>query len=49
MCVRPSFTPADSKEGKSKGDSHWINVFNAAESGGGKLMPAENVLEKVNN
>jgi len=42
VCVRPSFAP-------DKGDSHWINIFNAAESGGGKTMPAANVKDTWNN
>lgn len=41
VCVRPSFAP-------DKGDSHWINVFNAAESGDYKSIPSEYVCGKYN-
>ena len=42
VCVRPAFAP-------DKSDSHWINIFNAAESGGENDIPAENVITKWNN
>lgn len=48
VCVRPSFAPNDSKECKSKGDSHWINIFNSAASGGNKAMPTANIKDKWN-
>lgn len=41
--MRPSFAPISSKECKSKGDSHWINIFNAAASGGNNAFNAEDV------
>ena len=49
VCVRPSFAPRNKKECSSKGDSHWINIFNGAASGGGKSMPSANIKAKWNN
>lgn len=49
VCVRPSFAPRNKKECSSKGDSHWINIFNGSASGGNKAMPTENVKTKWNN
>ena len=49
VCVRPSFAPRNKKECSAKGDSHWINIFNGSESGGGKPMPSANVKTKWNN
>ena len=49
VCVRPSFAPRDKKECSSKGDSHWINIFNGSQSGGSKAMPTANVKTKWNN
>lgn len=49
VCVRPAFAPRNKKECSAKGDSHWINIFNGSESGGGKPMPSANVKTKWNN
>ena len=49
VCVRPAFAPHNKKECSAKGDSHWINIFNGSESGGGKPMPSANVNTKWNN
>ena len=49
VCVRPAFAPRNKKECSAKGDSHWINIFNGAESGGGKPMPSANVKTKWDN
>ena len=49
VCVRPSFEQMD------KGDSHWINIFNAAKTGyNGKTnqkvpMPDDNIYDKYDN
>jgi hypothetical protein len=48
VCVRPAYAPRN-KECKPMSDSHWINIFNAAKSGGGVQMPAANVKTKWNN
>ena len=46
ICVRPSFAP-------DKGDSHWINIFNASASGKvnnqKKPIPDGNIESKYNN
>lgn len=42
VCVRPCFAP-------DKGDSHWFNIFNAAESGGEKKIPAKFLQTKWDN
>lgn len=46
ICVRPSFAP-------DKGDSHWINIFNASASGKvnnqKKPIPEGNIESKYNN
>ena len=47
VCVRPSFA-ANHGECKSKGDSHWINIFNASNDNE-KTIPDENVISKWNN
>ena len=52
VCVRPCFAanPADETGyTDTKGDSHWINIFNAAESGGKVEMPKANVKDSWNN
>ena len=49
VCVRPAFAPHNKKECSVKGDSHWINIFNGSESGGGKPMPSANVKTKWDN
>ena len=52
VCVRPCFAAneADKKlYSDTKGDSHWINIFNAAESGGKVEMPKANVKDTWNN
>ena len=48
VCVRPCFAP-NSKECSSKGDSHWINIFNAAQSGDKKGLPDANMITKWDN
>lgn len=42
VCVRPCFDP-------DKGTSHWINIFNASESGGNKPIPDKYLQTKWNN
>ena len=52
VCVRPCFAAnPDDKTGykDTKGDSHWINIFNAAETGDNKAMPKDNIKDKWNN
>ena len=52
VCVRPCFAanPADETGYKdTKGDSHWINIFNASETGDKKAMPKDNIKDKWNN
>ena len=39
VCVRPCFEP-------DKGDSHWINIFNASASGGGMKIPDKYLQKK---
>ena len=46
-CVRPSFAPING-ECKSKGDSHWINIFNASYDGDGTGMPETNIKRSWN-
>ena len=48
VCVRPCFAPAKSSECSSKGDSHWINIFNAS-AAGGKTIPDANIISKWDN
>ena len=40
VCVRPCFEEGD------KGDSHWINIFNASASGDGKKIPEKYLQTK---
>ena len=40
VCVRPCFEEGD------KGDSHWINIFNASASGDGKKIPEKYLQAK---
>ena len=42
VCVRPSFEIDD------KGDSHWVNVFNAGKTGSYKEIPDANLQMKYN-
>ena len=52
VCVRPCFAANESdKTGytDTKGDSHWINIFNASQSGNKKNIPKDNVYDKFNN
>ena len=51
VCVRPCFAvnEADKKlYSDTKGDSHWINIFNASQSGDKKGIPDANVITKWN-
>ena len=51
VCVRPCFAanPADETGyTDTKGDSHWINIFNASETGDSHAMPAGNVKSTWN-
>ena len=47
VCVRPSFAPING-ECKSKGDSHWINIFNASYEGDGRGLPETNIKASWN-
>ena len=42
VCVRPCFEP-------DKGDSHWINIFNASASGDGMKIPDKYLQKKWDN
>ena len=52
VCVRPCFAANDEDKDlykDTKGDSHWINIFNADESGDKKPIPATYVKKDWNN